>query len=168
MRLLLKFTIAMMLIAAMCPGWSAPDVDTMPIKLHLPIESDSLEKSVHLIQTTLHSEGLDQIEVIAVKYWHNYQRSLRAGHFGIYLAAPHYTAWALAEHDFVPIVRLAEPLKYVIAAHRSNANIFEVNDLDNQRVCAQAPLNLDYLLVNRAFDKPLLSADIVSVITFRV
>ncbi len=167
MRSLLKITFVLLLVTVASRALAAPSIGTMPIKLHFPIESDSLKKSARLVQTRLHAEGLDQIEVVAVRYLHNYQRSLRKGHYGIYLAAPHYTAWALKEHNFAPIFRLAEPLKYVIAAHRSNPRVFEINDLDNERVCAQTPLNLDYLLVNRAFDKPLHSADIVSVRSVR-
>jgi uncharacterized protein YeeX (DUF496 family) len=53
---------------------------------------------------------------------------------------------------------LAEPLKYVIASRRNNSNIFEINDFNKKIVCAQRALNLDYLLVNAAFDNPMHSA----------
>lgn len=167
MRLLLISCITILLITLTSAGQAAADESTLPIKLYLPIESDSLKQSVQRTQQVLSAAGSDDIEVVAVEYWQKYQGALRNGHFGIYLAAPHYAAWAMAEHNFTPILRLAEPLKYVIATHQSSTTIFEINDLDNERVCAQKPLNLDYLLVNRAFDKPLLSADIVSVMSVR-
>lgn len=167
MRLLLIHAIVCLSLTPAGVVNAAADIKVLPIELHLPIESESLLKSTELIQQALNADGLNEIEVKAVEYWQNYQHALRKGQFGIYLAAPHYAAWAVAEHNFMPIVRLAEPLKYVIATYRASPTIFEINDLHNERVCARKPLNLDYLLINRVFDKPLLAAEIISVRSVR-
>lgn len=133
------------------------------IKFYLPLEGDHLKPAVRQLAKQLHAGGLTQILPVAVRYWTNYQQGLRHGSPGIYLAAPHFAAWAINEHKFLPLVRLNQPLQYVIAVRRTDHELFEINDLDRQYVCAQRPLNLDYLLVNQAFDKPLMAANILSV-----
>lgn len=137
--------------------------DTETVPFYLPIETDELEQIVWQLGTALRGAGLNNITPVPVKYWNSYQQSIRHGKPGIYLAAPHYSAWVVMRHNFVPLFRIAEPLRYVIAARRSDSHLFEVNDLNNRLVCAQKPLNLDYLMVNRAFRNPLYSADINTV-----
>jgi len=103
------------------------------------------------------------VKVQTADYWHPYQQGLRRGRVGFYLAAPHFASWAIHKHRFVPMLRLSEPLKYVIAARRDDARIFEVNDLANRVVCSQKAVNLDFILTTTALDNTLWSAQSKSV-----
>ncbi len=129
-------------------------------KLLLPIVERDFPGLSQSLSDRLNTSGQTSIEVATAEHWHEYQQGLRAGRPGLYLAPPHFAAWAINQHGFTPLVRLATPVSYVIAARRNDTEIFEMNDLANMRVCAGKPLNLDYLLVNNAFDNSLLSADI--------
>ena len=139
--------------------------EAKPIPFYLPVHSDAMTQKVTQLGIQLHAMGLTQVQPTAVKYWNNYQQAIRQGRRGIYLAAPHYSAWAVIKHNFVPLFRIAERLQYVIIVRRGDSHLFEISDLDKKRVCAQKPLNLDYLLINQAFDNPVLSADIISVLS---
>ena len=107
------------------------------IPFYLPIESDELQQGVSQLGAALSAEGLNHITPVAVKYWNSYQQSIRHGKRGIYLAAPHYSAWAVVKHNFVPVLRIAEPLKYVIAARRGDSHLFEINDAQSIGVCSE-------------------------------
>lgn len=118
--------------------------------------ADQLQQAISRIDVT-------SVNIVTAEHWHEYQQGLRAGRPGIYLAPPHFAAWAIHQHQFKALIRLSSPLSYVIAARRNDANVFEMNDLAKLPVCARKPLNLDYLLINNAFDNTLLSADIMVV-----
>ena len=124
----------------------------------MPINSEQLPQIITQLEQELANAGFGNVEVVTADYWHTYQQSIRKGRPGIYFAAPHFLAWTLHQHNFQPLLKLAEPLKYVIASRRNNSNVFEVNDLNKKTVCTQRALNLDYLLVNAAFDNPMHSA----------
>lgn len=140
-----------------------------PIAVYLPLvdpqHADIATQLQTLWQNFLdgHRSNDPAQPVVALRWindWHNYQQGVRLGRAGVYLAPPHFAAWLIHRHRFVPRMRLSSPLSFVIAARRNDAQIFEVNDLARRSVCAPQPLNLDYLLVNRAFDQPMLSAEI--------
>ena len=139
------------------------------IPLFLPIAEPSNTAPANLARLKtqlvriLNREGLSDLRPSYSDHWHQYQNSLRRGHLGVYLAAPHFSAWAIHKHKFKAILRVSTPLRYVIATKKTNRHIFEMDDLSKRSVCAQKPLNLDSLLINRAFSNPLLSAEIVSI-----
>ena len=150
------------------PGASNPSnpstLSNQPIKLYLPI---SRTKHTHLVNTlnaALRDSGLNQIEVEGSDYWHAYQNGLRNGRAGIYFAPPHFAAWAISQHDFLPIARLSSPLSYVIATHQEDRALFEINDLSGEKVCSSRPLNLDYLLINSLFEN-FLNAPQIEIVT---
>jgi hypothetical protein len=128
------------------------------LPFYLPVSSEQFPAIAAQLEEQLAIAGLDNIEVITADYWHTYQQAIRNGRPGIYFAAPHFLAWSIHQHNFQPLLRIAEALTYVIASRRSNSNVFEINDLNQMTICTQRALNLDYLLVNTAFDNPMHSA----------
>jgi len=133
------------------------------LNLYLPVKKDAVASHQDHLKKALSNKGLGDIQVRFADHWQNYQQALRTGKPGIYLAAPHFSAWAISRHNFKPLVRLREPLRYAIATHRSDASIFEINDLAGRSVCTQKPLNIDYLLIGQAFENKILSATPISV-----
>jgi len=133
------------------------------MSFYLPLHSEQQGELVEQLQLALNNTGLDRIKVRTANYWHGYQNGLRFGRKGLYFAAPHFAAWSINQHDFIPMLRIDDSLKFVIASKQADSQYFEINDLNQKKICAQRALNLDYLLVNTAFDNRLLSANIVSV-----
>lgn len=133
------------------------------LEVYLPVRLSEFSSEIKQLSAELLKHGLSQVEFKTIDYWHNYQQGLRAGREGVYFAPPHFAAWAISEHQFLPLLRLAEPLSYVIAVNRNQPNFFEINDLADKAVCSTQPLNLDYLLINNALGDGYLSADIVVV-----
>jgi hypothetical protein len=121
------------------------------INLYLPIDRAEHTRLISTLDDALKTAGLSQIKVAGSDYWHAYQNGLRNGRSGIYFAPPHFAAWAISQHDFLPIARLSSPLSYVIATHQEDRALFEINDLSGEKVCSGRPLNLDYLLINSLF-----------------
>lgn len=133
------------------------------IPFYLPIESEQFPDLITNLEQALISAGLENIDVKTSNYWHPYQHGMRKGRKGIYFAAPHFAAWTISKHRFVPLLRLADPLKFVVASRYSDSHFFEVNDLARRNVCSQQALNLDFLVLRNAFDNPLFSANSVTV-----
>lgn len=133
------------------------------LPFYLPLHSDQFPQIITKLETALQKAGITDLSVRTADYWQGYQQGLRRGRKGVYFAAPHFAAWSINQHDFEPLLRLNEPLRFVIANKRANSQHFEINDLANQKICTQRPLNLDYLLVNTGFDNPVLSANTLSV-----
>ena len=131
--------------------------------LSWPVNDNAMHTHLEQLQQAFGGHDIGKIRIKPVRFWNNFQSDLREGKRGIYLAPPHFAAWAINKHGFRPLLRAPDPLKYVIAVNRSDSHLFEINDLDQQRVCAQKPLNLDYLLINAAFDEPMHWAEIVTV-----
>lgn len=134
--------------------------ESAPINFYLPVESQAYPKMINGFRRYLNQHDLHEIKIITAEHWHGYQQGIRAGRNGIYFAAPHFAAWASLKHNFKPWLRLSSPISYVIATRQNDGEVFEMNDLANLTVCARKPLNLDYLLINSAFDDSLLSANI--------
>lgn len=126
--------------------------------LYLPINSALYPTLKTDLETALADAKLGHIEVKTADYWLGYQQGLRLGRVGVYFAAPHYSAWAIQSHNFVPLLRLPTSLKYVIAARKDDSHFFEVNDLAQQQVCTHRGLNLNYILLTNVFKKGLFSA----------
>lgn len=128
------------------------------LRLYLPIQQQQFPGVIEQLTLLFSQAGLGKLKIQTADYWGNYQWAIRNGKPGLYYAAPHFLAWSLHQHNFKPLVRILEPLKYVIASRTNNANVFEINDLNKKTVCTQRALNLDYLLINSAFDNRLHSA----------
>lgn len=150
-------------LTVLCLTYSERLRATETLGFYLPFHSEQFPQLVSKLEAALRAAEVGDIEVRTADFWQGYQQGLRRGSKGIYYAAPHFAAWSVNQHDFEPILRLKESLKFVIAIKRANSEYFEVNDLSNQKVCAHRALNLDYLLVNTGFDNPVLSAQTVSV-----
>lgn len=133
------------------------------VQLNLPFSSSDYSELTTQLRNALDQAQLAEVELVTAEHWHTYQNKLRLGRKGLYIAPPHFSSWAVHKFDFVAHVRLASPLSYVIATKRSNQHIFEMNDLADRPVCSSRPVNMDYLLINRAFDNPVLSARIKTV-----
>ena len=130
------------------------------IKLYLPIGYEAFTTMIDSINLQMAGHGLSNIKIETTDYWHAFQQGLRAGRFGVYFAPPHFAAWAISRHGFKPLVRIPEPLSYVIAARSADRNLFEIGDLAGRKVCTSKPLNLDYLLIVNTFDVSIASAKI--------
>lgn len=128
------------------------------ISLYLPILADQHKRLLSQLRVALDQARLTVIKIRTAENWLQYQQAIRAGKRGVFFTAPHYAAWSLHENQFRPLLRLNKPIKYVIAVERAKDNFFEINDLANSQICTQRALNLDYLLVNNAFQNRLLSA----------
>ena len=130
------------------------------IKLFLPIESKPFSSMIKSLENDLLKNNINNIEVESIDHWHAYQQGLRVGRVGFYFAPPHFTAWALSEHGFKAMLRVSDPLRYVIAAKRTNSDIFEINDLINRRICSEKAYSLSYLASGSVISKQIGSANI--------
>lgn len=130
------------------------------IDFYLPILGNNKQTLIVDLQSLLKQHKLGNINLRSIDHWHDYQHGLRAGRPGIYLAPPHFAAWSIHQHRFIPLLRIGTPLSYVVAARRNDVDVFEMNDLAGHTVCVSKPLNLDYLTIINAFDDTLLSAKI--------
>lgn len=154
-------------VSAQAPITTAPSAPTIAVYLPTvePQHADLINQLQSLWKNFLLSHSASVVTATDIQFrwvsdWHNYQQGVRLGRPGLYLTAPHFAAWLIHRHQFVPRMRLNSPISFVVAARRNDAQIFEINDLARRNVCAPQPLNLDYLLVNSAFDQPMLSAEI--------
>ena len=138
-------------------------LEPQTIPIYLPIDATQLETNAQVLDRMLQAADLEQFKIKTVKSWSAYQLAIKEGQIAVFLAAPHYSAWAVRKLNYVPLLRIKEPLKYVIAVRKNDSKIFELNDLKNRAVCTQKPLNLDYLLVNQAFNNAIVGAKIISV-----
>ncbi|MBX2847694.1 MAG: hypothetical protein KTR16_05205 [Acidiferrobacterales bacterium] len=145
---ILSLVLAVMFFAAVNPTLAK---EPITLDFYMPISSQRQEGFTHRVEHGFAEHGLHQLEIKFADHWHSYQQKLKSGALGIYLAAPHFASWAINKHGFIPVVRIAEPLSFVIAAKRSQPEIFELNDLLNRTVCSQRPLNFDYLISVHAF-----------------
>lgn len=160
-----------LLISVMGTTLSAPQVALSarqidePLTLYLPVHTAEHPDLVEGLKQEYSAANLGELRIQTADYWNSYQWALRTGKPGLYFAAPHFFAWAIHKHNFAPLLRLSEPLKYVIASRTNSSEIFEVSDLNNRAVCSKRALNLDYLLLNTAFDNRLHSAEAVTVMS---
>lgn len=156
MRLLIS--LAILLFVA---WFSAASLASEPVsRLYLPVKSGQFTPQIEALQRELKKQNLHNIKIETIDYWYGFQQGLRTGAEGIYFAPPHFAAWAINQHQFIPLVRLSEPISYVIVVARNNFSLFELNDLAEQTICASRPLNLEYLMVNKALSDTLLPPDI--------
>jgi len=133
------------------------------IPFYLPISESQFPEIIRQLETALSDAGLNHLKLATTDYWHPYQNGIRQGRLGIYLAAPHFTSWLIHKYEFTPKLKLAGPLRYVIAARRADTNIFEVNDLANQTVCTNATMDLSFLLVKESMPDSVLSPKTIRV-----
>ncbi|GHA04036.1 hypothetical protein GCM10008090_11660 [Arenicella chitinivorans] len=121
------------------------------IPLYLPYQSSQFPELSVRFDAALAAAGLTQFVTVTTDYWHPYQQGIRQGRTGVYLAAPHFVAWAHHQHNFIPFLRLSSPLQYVIATRHEDSQYFELRDLAEKNVCSTRAVNLDFLLVKAAF-----------------
>jgi hypothetical protein len=141
----------------------APRNAQQEIPFYLPISKAQFPELISQLEIALSDAGLSHLKLATTDYWHPYQNGIRQGRLGIYLAAPHFTSWLIHKYDFKPKLKLAGPLRYVIAARRADTNIFEVNDLANKTVCIDATMNLSFLLVKELMPNSVLSPKTIRV-----
>jgi len=138
---------------------SADPVGAEKVPFYLPYHSSQHPELAKKFDAALAQAGLGDYQTVTTDYWHPYQQGIRQGRVGVYLTAPHFAAWAIRKHKFTPILRLSEPLKYVVAARRDDSQYFEINDLADKAICSQRAVNLDFLLVRTAFGNSFRSAE---------
>ena len=136
------------------------DNNNQTIKLYLPIESKPFSSMIKALENDLLKNNINDIEIESIDHWHAYQQGLRAGRVGFYFAPPHFAAWAFSEHGFKAMLRISDPLSHVIAAKRTNSDIFEINDLINKHVCSEKAYSLSYLAGGSVINKQVGSANI--------
>lgn len=124
-----------------------------PVSFFLPITSSTDPKLTNELQSAFAAEGLNNVIVKNVDFWHPYQQGLREGRPGIYFAQPHFAAWAIGQHDFRPIYKLHGRLKYVLASRRNDSHLFEVNDIEGGVICREPGLNLGTVWLNSIIGK---------------
>ncbi len=117
--------------------------------LYLPVLSAAYPRLNDKLDGALAAEGVPNVTVKNVDFWHPYQHGLRQGRIGVYFAQPHFAAWAIHQHGFIPLLKLHGRLKYVLATERDKQYLFEVSDLAGQNVCREAGLNLGTVWLNR-------------------
>lgn len=140
------------LLGSLCFNATAQNTELQSLSLYLPVSSQDHPNLQKTLNESLQRNQFSNIEVKFSEHWHSYQQGLKNGDIGLYLAPPHFAAWAINRNNFIPLIRIAEPLSFVIAAKRSQPEIFELYDLINRPVCSERPLNLDYLLSFEAFN----------------
>lgn len=154
------FLILVCLLLTPSAVFADADKQSQEISLYLPLsDKDSLLSSD--LETFLSQQKLAKIKVKTIDHWHQFQQNIRHGKNGIYFVPPHFAAWAIHNHNFKPLVRIAEPLSYVITTQKNNSEIFELSDLQDKTICVDQPLNLNYLLINNAFHKRSISPKLV-------
>lgn len=123
------------------------------VTLFLPVVSSVYPKLADKLEAALRKEQVEGIEVKNVDFWHPYQQGLRRGRVGVYFAQPHFAAWAINKHSFLPVYKLHGRLKYVLAAPRDNQSLFEVRDLAGKTLCREPGLNLGTVWLNDLLGK---------------
>ena len=136
--------------------------------LYLPVNAQQFPNMISKLRSALQQAStqdklLEGIKLTTTDYWLPYQQGIRQGRPGIYFAAPHFSAWLINQHGFDPMLRLAGPIQYVIAARREDSHLFEINDLATKTVCTNATMDLSFLLVRDALKESLLPAKILQV-----
>ena len=134
------------------------DKQNSEILLYLPIHQNQFPGLIEQLNIAIENSQADYIKVITTDYWHPYQNGIRQGRSGIYFAAPHFSAWLVNKHQFIPSLALSGKLQYVIAARRSDSDIFEVRDLANKTVCTNATMDLSFILVRESMSRSILAA----------
>ena len=153
-----RFTLFIVFAVLFSTASSASAQQQNKIPVYLPISGSDYPNIKHHLDAALFEHGLGQFSTQTTDYWHAYQQGIKQGRPGIYLAAPHFVAWASYQHNFTAILKLESKIQYVLAVRSKDINLFEVDDLNNRSVCTQAGLNLDTILLNKAFTNPLYSA----------
>jgi hypothetical protein len=114
------------------------------------------------LQLELNKAGLRHLKVTNTDFWHPFIQGIRQGRTGIYFAAPHFSAWAIKKHEFVPLLKLSGSLQYVLLSRQNDIDIFEVSDLARKRICSSKAPNLDFILANSALPSSFNSPIIIS------
>lgn len=150
--------VALMLCAAVSVSSFAKE----DIRFYLSNSSQTNPNLHSALQLELDKAGLSYIKVSSTDFWHPFIQGIRQGRTGIYFAAPHFSAWAVKQHQFVPLLKLSGNLQYVLLSRQNDIDIFEVSDLARKRICASKAPNLDFILANSALTSSLNSPIIIS------
>jgi hypothetical protein len=146
----------------LCALVSAPSFAKEDIRVYLSTNSQTNPDLQSALQLELNKAGLSHLKVSNTDFWHPFIQGIRQGRTGIYFAAPHFSAWAVTQHQFVPLLKLSGSLQYVLLSRQNDIDIFEVNDLARKRICASKAPNLDFILANSALTSSLNSPLIIS------
>ncbi len=126
--------------------------------LYIPFLSSSNPTLQTKLNDAFRKQGVTEVVVQNADFWHPYQQGLRQGRIGIYFAQPHFAAWAINKHNFIPLYKLHGTLKYVLASRRAKTSVFEVSDLNGKVVCREPGLNLGTAWLNRLLGRRQLNA----------
>ena len=137
------------------------------IAFYLPFHSSQFSINLDRLNEDFKHTGFDNFTIKTSDIWQQYQQNIRTGESGVYFASPHFAAWLINQHNFVPLLRLDSQLKFVIASKVSDKSVFELSDLIDKKICTQSPLNLDYLLINSAYKRSIQIPDAHLVISVK-
>ena len=116
---------------------------------YLPYSSKLTSSIKATLESDLAELGAGLINIHTDQDWNEYLEKVRSGSSGIYLAAPHFAAWLIHQHQFTPLRRIKDSLNYSIISRQDDVEIFALSDLNGEQVCTQMPLSLDYLMVDQ-------------------
>lgn len=156
------FNIRTLLIGLLLSSITIKVSQAQEIDFYIHTQPQSNPVLIKSLQLEFNNANLAHIKVKNTHFWHPYIQGLRQGKKGFYLAAPHFSAWTINKHQFIPLIKLAGTLQYVLISRRNDINIFEVNDLARKRICASKAPNLDFILANNALQKSLNSPQIIA------
>ncbi len=122
------------------------------VKLFLPFTVPATDQGEqHLLDDLLATtvdKSTDPPILLPVDEWNAYLLAVRDGAPGVFLAAPHFAAWLIHEHDFSPIARINDTLSYTVMSRAHDHQLFSVRDLAGRVVCTQPRLSLDFVMAS--------------------
>lgn len=120
---------------------------------YLPYSTQVYPQLESSVEQALVESGLGSIAIESGDQWQLYLDAIRSGTPGIYWAAPHFSAWLVHNHEFIPMFKLKTPLEFSIIVRKDNFAIFALTDLSQRTVCTQHTANLDFIVASRLFEQ---------------
>ena len=127
--------------------------NTGDINFYLPFNATLEPQLPGNLSTVLQAQGLTNINIQSADYWQLYLSSVQRGNVGLYWVAPHFAAWLIHKHQFVPLLKLEPPLEYSVVTRKDDFVIFSLADLKGKQICSQHAMNLDFLLASELFEE---------------
>lgn len=118
------------------------------LTLYVPFNETVSPSGASTLQQALLESANSAQEVDVVTDWNTYLMAIRDGASGVFLAAPHFAAWLIHEHDFSPIARINDTLSYTVMSRARDHQLFSVRDLAGRVVCTQPRLSLDFVMAS--------------------
>lgn len=137
------------------------DNKTVKIPFFLGSSEHVSDAALLKLQTELDNAGLQHLSIKRTDFWHPYVQGIRQGQPGVYFAPPHFAAWAVKQHNFIPLIKLSGKLQFTLVSRRNDISIFEIRDVARKNICTSRAPNLDFILANSAFPESLNAPKII-------